>query len=385
MLLEEEYRLSEYVDLGRLNENEKVHIVRNKVNGVIGVRKSVAPDLKEIYLFLKKNPNPYIPEIYECIQTETDLIVIEEYLSGKNLEEMLRETIFSEREAADVSICLCRALRPLHHAKMPVICRDLKAENVIITNEGKVKLIDFDIARIYQPGKSRDTVMMGTEGYAAPEQFGFGQTDARTDIYAMGVLLNYMLMHCFPLERITEGHLKPVVLKCISLNPKDRYQNVDELENAVSCAVRISYHMEDITVHKQEPWQKQENKTENNFVGKDNPPFYKIPGFRSGKTWKMIAAVSGYAFVTFFFWTLELSDSKGQPLAAAELTLERLVLWLSQIAFIFFVCDYMGIREKIPVVNSRKRLIRLIGYVAAEFIFILVAAIVCVTLEALLF
>ena len=93
MRLDEEYCLSEYVDLGRLGDNEKVHIVRNQVNGVIGVRKYVALDLEEIYLFLKENPNAYIPKIYECIQTDTNLIVIEEYLSGKNLEEMLKETI----------------------------------------------------------------------------------------------------------------------------------------------------------------------------------------------------------------------------------------------------------------------------------------------------
>lgn len=77
MRLDEEYCLSEYVDLGRLGDNEKVHIVRNQVNGVIGVRKYVALDLEEIYLFLKENPNVYIPKIYECIQTDTNLIVIE--------------------------------------------------------------------------------------------------------------------------------------------------------------------------------------------------------------------------------------------------------------------------------------------------------------------
>ena len=70
MRLDEEYCLSEYVDLGRLGDNEKVHIVRNQVNGVIGVRKYVALDLEEIYLFLKENPNAYIPKIYECIQTD---------------------------------------------------------------------------------------------------------------------------------------------------------------------------------------------------------------------------------------------------------------------------------------------------------------------------
>lgn len=112
-------------------------------------------DLEEIYLFLKENPNAYIPKIYECIQTDTNLIVIEEYLSGKNLEEMLKEKYFSEKDAADIIICLCNALYPLHHAKMPVICRDLKAENVILTNEGEVKLVDFDIARIYQPASQR--------------------------------------------------------------------------------------------------------------------------------------------------------------------------------------------------------------------------------------
>ena len=76
-------------------------------------------------------------------------------MSGKNLEEMLKEKYFSEKDAADIIICLCNALYPLHHAKMPVICRDLKAENVILTNEGEVKLVDFDIARIYQLASQR--------------------------------------------------------------------------------------------------------------------------------------------------------------------------------------------------------------------------------------
>ncbi len=106
---------------------------------------------------------------------------------------------------------------------------DLKAENVILTNEGEVKLVDFDIARIYQPGKSKDTVMMGTQGYAAPGTVLFGQTDARTDIYAMGVF-NYMLVREFPMEKLTEGKFRTIVLKCIKINPEDRYQNVDELK-----------------------------------------------------------------------------------------------------------------------------------------------------------
>lgn len=379
MRLDEEYRLSEYVDLGRLDDNEKVHIVRNKVNGVIGVRKYIALDLEEIYLFLKENPNPYIPKIYECIQTNTNLIVIEEYLSGKNLEEILKEKNFSEKDAADIIICLCNALYPLHNAKMPVICRDLKAENVILTNEGEVKLIDFDIARIYQPGKSKDTVMMGTQGYAAPEQFGFGQTDARTDIYALGVLLNYMLVRDFPMEKLTEGKFKTIVLKCTKINPEDRYQNVDELKADICNAAEIPCSSMDSDKNKFYCAQS----CKKNQAGEI--PFYKIPGFRTGKIWKMVVAVIGYALTTVTAWSLEAHDANGKPLPQSELTLERLVVWLSQIVFIFFVCDYRGMRRKIPFANSEIRFIRICVYVAAEILFLFAAAIICVTLEAVLF
>lgn len=80
----------------------------------------------------------------------------------------VKERDFSEQEAANIIIGLCRGLRLLHRAKPQIICRDLKPENVVFTNEGEVKLIDFDIARFYQPGNVKDTIMMGTEGYAAP-------------------------------------------------------------------------------------------------------------------------------------------------------------------------------------------------------------------------
>ena len=262
---------------------------------------------------------------------------------------------------------------------MPVICRDLKAENVILTNEGEVKLIDFDIARIYQPGKSKDTVMMGTQGYAAPEQFGFGQTDARTDIYALGVLLNYMLVRDFPMEKLTEGKFKTIVLKCTKINPEDRYQNVDELKADICNAAEIPCSSMDSDKNKFYCAQS----CKKNQAGEI--PFYKIPGFRTGKIWKMVVAVIGYALTTVTAWSLEAHDANGKLLPQSELTLERLVVWLSQIVFIFFVCDYRGMRRKIPFANSEIRFIRICVYVAAEILFLFAAAIICVTLEAVLF
>ena len=170
----EEYRLSQYQHLGALREDKSIDLVRNQQTGLIGVQKVISSELYPVYLFLKEHTNPYLPVIYECIQLdENRLLIIEEYETGKNLEECLESGMkFSEEKAAGMIRDLCMALQPLHDAKPPIICRDLKTENVMLTADHRIKLIDFDIARQYQPGKHRDTVMMGTEGYAAPEQFG---------------------------------------------------------------------------------------------------------------------------------------------------------------------------------------------------------------------
>ena len=136
-------------------------------------------------------------------------------MTGQNLEEMLVGQNISEKEAVFIISQLCDALKPLHNADPPIICRDLKAANVMITMDKEVKIIDFDIARTYQKGQHCDTEMMGTKEYAAPEQYGFRQTDARTDIYAMGVLLNYIISGKYPVEEIVDGKLKWIIIAIV--------------------------------------------------------------------------------------------------------------------------------------------------------------------------
>ena len=195
----------------------------------------------------------------------------------------------------------------------------------------------------------------------------------------MGVLLNYMLVREFPMEKLTEGKFRTIVLKCIKINPEDRYQNVDELKADICNAAEIPCSSMDSDKNKFYCAQSCKKDQAGEI------PFYKIPGFRTGKVWKMIVAVIGYALTTVTAWSLEAHDANGKLLPQSKLTLERLVVWLSQIVFIFFVCDYMGMRRNIPVVNSKNRFVRLIGYAAAEFIFLFAAAAICVILEAILF
>ena len=188
-----------------------------------------------------------------------------------------------------------------------------------------------------------------------------------------------MLVREFPMEKLTEGKFRTIVLKCIKINPEDRYQNVDELKADICNAAEIPCSSMDSDKNKFYCAQSCKKDQAGEI------PFYKIPGFRTGKVWKMIVAVIGYALVTVTAWSLEAHDANGKLLPQSKLTLERLVVWLSQIVFIFFVCDYMGMRRNIPVVNSKNRFVRLIGYAAAEFIFLFAAAAICAILEAILF
>lgn len=387
MELAEEYRLSVYQDLGKLANKEQVHIVRNEVTGQICVRKYVELELAEIYEFLQANQSLYLPVIYECIKRETDLVVIEEYLTGKTLGDWLGNHTFSEGEVTGIGIDLCRAMMPLHRADPPIICRDLKPENVIVTLEGQLKVIDFDIARTYQPGQSKDTVMMGTQGYAAPEQFGFGQTDARTDIYGIGVLLNYLLTKRFPVEEIAQGKLGEIIRCCTQIDPKDRFQSVEALEHALSgfqCNAatmpveRISYQGKSGTAYTK----LNQNETSGGHSGKDSG--YHIPGFRSRTLWKMMVAVFGYVLLTVFCFTLEFQNADGVAYDWRGQWIDRICVWASQIVFIFLACDYREVKRHIPLLRSERRTVRMIGYVVTELVVFFAAAFVCGFLEAII-
>lgn len=130
--------------------------------------------------------------------------VLSEYVSGQSLAGLLQEgKTFSQEEARDICTQVCFGLWELH--RRGLVHRDINPNNIIISSDNVVKIIDFGIVRSFTQEKNRDTVILGTPGYAAPEQFGFLQSDARTDIYAVGVLMNQLLTGRFPNERLAPG------------------------------------------------------------------------------------------------------------------------------------------------------------------------------------
>ena len=359
MELTEEYILSQYQELNILNENERVTIVRNTVTGKIAVKKYMNIEQEAIYAFLKTHRSEFIPQTYEYIKDGRQLIVIEEYIEGRNLEDILCERKLTVEEGVCIVKRICRALLPLHTADPSIVCRDLKPENIMVTPQGGVKIIDFDIARIVRPGKSRDTVAMGTEGFAAPEQFGRRQTDSRSDIYALGTILNYMILQKFPVEEIVEGKLGGVIRRCILVNPDERYQNVIELEQA----------LEELYPSVMEKVKKAQEAEEDGHNWRRVLP----PGFRSGNVWKMIVAIIGYFSVINLFLLMELREENGELVTGWGVLVYQILVILSQFVEIGFLFNYMGCKDNVPLLNSKNLLLRIVGYVILEILLIVIA------------
>ena len=171
-----------------------------------------------------------LPEIYDVIEMEDGQIVLEEYIDGLTVAQAMEVEKYRSSSARKVLFGVCDALTALH--SMGIVHRDVKPENVMIDTSGRIVLIDFNASRI-ESEASKDTVIMGTVGYASPEQLGISQTDARTDVYAVGVLYNVMLTGQHPSITISRGKAGRVIRKCTAINQDDRYQSSTELRSAL--------------------------------------------------------------------------------------------------------------------------------------------------------
>lgn len=175
----------------------------------------------EHYHLLQQITSPHVPRIFAIIQDADDTIVIEEYIPGETLEEALKKgKIFSLPDILQLTVQLCEALTDIHACG--VIHRDIKPSNILL-NGNRAVLIDFDAARQYHSRQQKDTVYMGTEGYAAPEQYGFAQTDCRSDIYALGVVLRELCGD-------DPNHpLAPIIHRCTAFDPVNRYASAGDI------------------------------------------------------------------------------------------------------------------------------------------------------------
>ena len=207
------------IDNLKTSDKSKIDLVYDKIAKRVCVRKYLKDTDKHIYQNLQKLDHRILPKIYRLFSDEQTLIVIEEYINGQTLAELVQNRLIkSDAMIEDILIQLCEGLAVLH--KRNIIYHDLKLANVMVNSDHIVKLIDFDISRTFKQDKDFDTRFLGTEGYVAPEQV-LRQSDDRSDIYSLGILLKKLA----PKSPI----LLNIINKATQIDPENRYQSVAEI------------------------------------------------------------------------------------------------------------------------------------------------------------
>ncbi|MCM1058594.1 MAG: serine/threonine protein kinase [Firmicutes bacterium] len=303
-----------------------------------------------------------MPHIYEVFEVEDQLVIIEEYITGNTLEELLNENYpFTPELVTSILLQLCDTLQAMHNCLPPIVHRDIKPSNVILKPDGRAVLLDFNAARYLSAGKAEDTKLLGTKGYAAPEQYGFGTSDARTDIYALGMLANTLLNGSFSPVCTEHTILTPVIRKCIRLAPEERYQNVSELRKSLKPRKCLKL-------------QEESNLPETTPSRRDRHR-YLPPGFRSGNPINMVISTFCYIFILWLCLTLEVKDT-----TPSQLWVERFFCLLIFIGTILLSCNYCGIQSLFPPCRTRNKFLKICSVLLLDgiFIFLTFAVMVCV-------
>ena len=328
--------LSEYREL--YHYDDKHSLVISQITGDVRMMKTLTHYDESVYVYLCSNPSKYIPIIYGIFKdTNNNLIVIEEFIQGNTFDVLMNDRTMPDKKKLNYFLDLLKGLSFLHNAPNPIIHRDLKPSNLMITEKGEIKILDYDAAKVYKPNSNGDTTFLGTVGVAAPEQYGFMQSDPRSDVYAVGK----MLAAAFP----NDSRIQKIAEKASSFDPANRYSNARELSDALTRKIHPK------------------TKLKNPF-----PP----PGFRTKKWWKIIIASFGYLWyiiflVGFHSYSTTIIDT------AAYIFYVIYPLFLIDICF-----SWTGLYDSLPFIQHKnfflRSLFKLIYISAATGIMIVMAA-----------
>ena len=327
---------------------KNLDLVQNKFTRQLMVRRiSPAADYPVLQTLCRiKHRN--LMEIYDVKTQDGVCISLCEYINGMTLD--MRVEYYQPldiRSAKDILCQICDGLSQLHING--IVHRDIKPGNVMITDDGTVKIIDYSISRLIKPEQRKDTTVLGTAGYASPEQFGFTQTNGKTDIYACGVLLNYLLTGKLPNEQLHQGPLTTVIQQCIEIDENKRFASADELKKVLQ-GKKINRRR----------------------------PFRPLPGFRSKHVFPKIITVFFYIvwiFMLFVYingFSMIMSSSLKNIIQQLILMADIMVFW-SALPYLLFG-DVFRMSERINPDNPRngKYVLRILGTASIILGFVLI-------------
>lgn len=378
--------MSDYHIISTLNEQHKVYLVQSALSGRIYVQKILDVYNIQVYEYLYRNPIAGIPLLINYYEQNNQLVVIEEYISGISLQEKIDNSELNISDIQSYMFMLCNILEALHSMTPPIIHRDIKPSNIIITSYNYPILLDFNAAKQFSGQNDSDTVLIGTPGYAAPEQYGFGSSSPQTDIYSIGIVLKEMLDSiCRPAATNSDAILdnaddilhkfNRIVEKCTQMEPSARYQSVAELKDAINC---------NITAQNLDPYTNYEYAPTNDkslFFQKENKNSRLLPpGFRTKTPWKMLISSVVYLFIMWLCLSLELENTYG-----AKLWLER-IFCLGMFTFVIFCgFNYLNVQNILPLCKSKSRILHYVGIVILDIAVVFCLFVIMFIIESIIF
>jgi hypothetical protein len=325
--------LSEYREL--YHYDNKRSLVRNELTGDVRMMKILSHYDESVYAYLYAHPEKHIPKIYEFFKDGYgNLIVVEEFIQGNTFDVLISDSEMPDKTKLSYFLEMLEGLVFLHSAPNPIIHRDLKPANIMVTEKGEVKILDYDAAKIYKPDSSGDTTYLGTDGVAAPEQYGFMQSDPRSDVYAVG----RMLAAAFP----KNARIQQIAAKATTFDPNGRYNDARELSDVLSRRISPTLKLK---------------------------PLFPPPGFRTRKIWKILIAIPLYLMV--FLYVITFGSDKN---TIYEKWFMRIFLGLILFVAADICTSWTGIFDRLPFMMHRNRFMRYLFkflYIIAAFIILL--------------
>lgn len=344
MTIEQELRLSYYRQVADIDAAHHIHLVQDVRNQKFYVKKLLTTYNAEVYRYLLRHPVANTPRIFLAEEDEHVLTVIEEYIPGDTLEELLdRKRTLPEDQVIGIISQLCRILAAFHGCSPAIVNRDIKPSNIKISPDGVVKLLDMNAAK-WCSQAPKDTVLLGTQGYAAPEQYGFGPSSTLSDIYSVGVLMNVMLTGELPNSRMAGGRLSKCIRKCVELSPSARYQTIGELQ-----AVLDGFADKPTAQAAQKRWRR-----------------FLPPGFRTNKVLRWSFSALGYMLLIYLGKSLQVENAG--PL---ELAINRIGFTAMLLSIVAFNGNYLNIQRHFKLTRSPRRLVRWLGILLVDFVLML--------------
>lgn len=324
--------ISYYKTIAVINESHNIYLVQHQETKQIFIKKILDVFNADIYERLYNNPVVGTPKIIHYAKEDDKLIVIEEFISGISLQEKMDKKALTISDIMGIIQDLSDILEKLHFQSPAIIHRDIKPSNVIITNYNRAVLLDFNAAKFYSSDAIEDTVLLGTHGYAAPEQYGFGSSSPQTDIYSLGILLREMLNSIYE----NSSEIDTIIRRCTQMNPAERYADIREFRKEIDALVHPKTDS-----HKSRDWHK-----------------YILPGYRTRTPWKMLLATTSYLFITWICMTIEIKDTYG-----LVLWIERVFLYAIMLFMIFGSFNYLDVQKAVPLCKFKNPILRGIGII----------------------